>query len=266
MATNYYVNPASTSSITNGSFSNPWKTIAQVNNATTLLNPGDSVFFRRGQTFIGNLMVWRSGTSTNPIVYTGYGTGDYPIMTNTVSDVISIYNRQYIVLDGFKIIDNTMNTTNHGITAKISYAINIENSPYCTVRNCDISLVGVAISVTNGSNYTTIANNYIHNLRIVRNTVGGDDDYGANGAVIGSSRNSITQNKFEACWAYCYDYGHDGGAIEFFGFDMSYNTIMYNTSIECDGFMEVGSNVDGTSINNTIAYNKIINNGRNSFL
>lgn len=260
-ANNYYVNSASTSSISNGSFLNPWKTIAQVNSGTTLLNPGDTVFFKRGQTYVGNVLVNRSGVSGNPIVYTAYGTGDYPIMTNTVTDVISIYNKQYIVLDGFKIIDNTMSTTNHGITAKISYAINIENSPYCTVRNCDISLVGVAISVTNGSNYTTIDNNYIHNLRIVRNTVGGDDDYGANATVIGSSRNRITNNKFEACWAYCYDYGHDGGAIEFFGFDMSYNTIMYNTSIECDGFMEVGSNVDGTSINNTIAYNKIINNG-----
>jgi hypothetical protein len=163
-----------------------------------------------------------------------------------------------------KIIDRSISETDRTIQAKVSYAVNIDNSPYCSIRNCDISRVGVAISVTNGSNFTEITGNTIYNLRMVRNTptsVNPDDDYGANPMVIGSSNNTITKNKFSECWALSYDYGFDGGAVEFFGNAMNNNTIMYNEAINCNGFLEIGSNNNGKSDNTVIAYNKIINCG-----
>jgi hypothetical protein len=79
--------------------------------------------------------------------------------------------------------------------------------------------------------------------------------------VIGSSNNTINNNKFEDCWALSYDYRYDGGAVEFFGATMSNNKVMYNTAINCNGFLEIGSNVNGIAENNLIAYNKIINCG-----
>jgi hypothetical protein len=263
-ATNYYVDPSSTSSTANGSLLYPWKTISQVNSGTTLLNPGDTVFFKRGQVYSGRLTVNRSGSSTAPIVYTNYGTGELPEFNNSVSGIINIYNKQYIVIDGFKIIDRSISETDHTVQAKISYAINIENAPYCTIRNCDISRVGVGISVTAGSNYTNIIGNYMHNMRMVRNTpttVNPDDDYGANPMVIGTSNNLISNNRFEECWALSYDYGYDGGAVEFFGANMNNNKVIYNTAINCNGFIEIGSNTNGLAENNIIAYNKIINCG-----
>jgi hypothetical protein len=263
-ATNYYVDPSSTSSTANGSLLYPWKTISQVNSGTTLLNPGDTVFFKRGQVYSGRLTVNRSGSSAAPIVYTNYGTGELPEFNNSVSGIINIYNKQYIVIDGFKIIDRSISETDHTVQAKISYAINIENSPYCTIRNCDISRVGVGISVTAGSNYTNIIGNYMHNMRMVRNTptsVNPDDDYGANPMVIGTSNNLISNNRFEECWALSYDYGYDGGAVEFFGANMNNNKVIYNTAINCNGFIEIGSNTNGLAENNIIAYNKIINCG-----
>jgi hypothetical protein len=262
--TNYYVDPSSTSATANGSLLYPWKTISQVNSGTTLLNPGDTVFFKRGQVYSGRLTVNRSGSSTAPIVYTNYGTGELPEFNNSVSGIINIYNKQYIVIDGFKIIDRSISETDHTVQAKISYAINIENSPYCTIRNCDISRVGVGISVTAGSNYTNIIGNYMHNMRMVRNTpttVNPDDDYGANPMVIGTSNNLISNNRFEECWALSYDYGYDGGAVEFFGANMNNNKVIYNTAINCNGFIEIGSNTNGLAENNIIAYNKIINCG-----
>ncbi len=227
-ATNYYVDPSSTSATTNGSLNYPWKTISQVNSGTTLLNPGDTVFFKRGQVYSGRLTINRSGSSTAPIVYTNYGTGELPEFNNAVSDIINIYSKQYIVIDGFKIIDRSISETDHTVQAKISYAINVENSPYCTIRNCDISRVGVGISVTAGSNFTNIIGNYMHNMRMVRNTpvsINPDDDYGANPMVIGSSNNLISNNRFEECWALSYDYGYDGGAVEFFGASMNNNKV-----------------------------------------
>ncbi len=153
-ATNYYVDPSSSSSTANGTINFPWKTIAQVNSGTGLLNPGDSVFFKRGQIYSGRLTINRSGSSVAPIVYTNYGTGELPEFNNAVSGIINIYNKQYIVVDGIKIIDRSISETDHTVQAKISYAINIENSPYCTIKNCDISRVGVGISGTNPSPLT----------------------------------------------------------------------------------------------------------------
>lgn len=262
LATNYYVDPSSTLSISNGSINYPWKTISQVNAGTTSLLPGDSVLFKRGQTISGRLVVQASGSASAPIVYSAYGSGNMPELTYTASDIITITNKKYIVIDGLKIIDKTMPINDHTIIAKISYAITLQNAPYCTIKHCEITLVGIAIAAQAGSNYTTIDSNYIHNLRAVRNTIGGDDDYGANAMVIGSSNNIITNNNMIDCWATSYDYGYDGGAVEFFGANISDNLILYNTAINCNGFIEIGSNSNGISNNNLIAYNKIINCGQ----
>jgi hypothetical protein len=262
MAKNYYIDPSSMESISNGSLTYPWKTISQVNMGTTRLLPGDSVLFKRGQLFTGRLIVSSSGTASSPIVYAAYGIGSMPELTNNVSDIIVINNRQYVVIDGLKLIDKTMSTSDHSIIAKIAYAIKLQNSPNCTIQNCEITLVGIAIAIQSGSNYTTVTSNYMHNLRAVRNTMGGDDDYGANALVIGSSNNMISKNKMEECWTTSYDYGYDGGAIEFFGSTISDNNIMYNTAVNCNGFIEIGSNTYGIADNNLMAYNKIINCGQ----
>ena len=261
----YYADPSSTSLIADGSYINPWKTIAQINAGTTMLVPGDTVFFRRGQSFAGRLSVQRSGSQANPIVYTSYGVGAKPELTNTTTDVILISNQDYIVIDGFKITDKTMDTSNHAVIARIAYAIVLEASPYCTIRNCDISLVGVGIASREGSDFTTITNNNIYNLRAVKNTtasISSSDDYGANGMVLGSSNNVVTYNSFRDCYAPSYDYVYVGSIITLFNTNVSNNRILYNTAINSLVFLEIGSIHNGVAINNLVAYNKIINCGQ----
>jgi parallel beta-helix repeat protein len=263
-AKNYYVDPLHDTAQANGSISNPWSSINDVNKAAKSILSGDTVFFKKGESFTGTLMIIRGGNLMQPIVYTHYGIGLLPVFSNHSSDVINLYNVQHVIIDGIKIIDHSISKTDHSITAKISYAINVEKSTHCTIRNCDISLVGIGISVTQGSDYTTIQGNHIHNLRMVRNTqlaVNSNDDYGANPVVIGSSNNKVINNYFEECWANSYDYGYDGGAIELFGNEMNGNEFMYNTALNCNGFLEVGSSEVGHAKDNVIAYNKIINCG-----
>jgi len=55
--------------------SSAWKTIEKVNSFT--LTPGDSVLFRRNETFRGNLIPY-SGSSSGNITYGAYGTGAKP--------------------------------------------------------------------------------------------------------------------------------------------------------------------------------------------
>jgi parallel beta-helix repeat protein len=233
------------------------------------MNPGDTMFFKRGQIFRGNIIISKSGTIFKPIVFTGYGSGSLPEIISTGGPVFLLRNVSNIIVDGFKITDPSISDSLHVIQSKIPYAIVLRNAPNCFISNCDISKVGVGISLESESNYSTITGNFIHDLRMVRNTpstINSNDDFGANPIVIHSSKNIISYNRFEECWARSHDYGFDGGAIELFGMNVNDNRIEYNTAINCNAFLEIGSQGNGSAWNNIVAYNKIINCGATAVL
>jgi hypothetical protein len=45
------------------------------------LQPGDSVLFKRGDTFSGAMNISRSGSSSSPIIIGAYGSGAKPVIT-----------------------------------------------------------------------------------------------------------------------------------------------------------------------------------------
>ena len=59
----------------------PWKTITKLNSFFSSLAVGDSVLFKRGDTFYGSIIVSNSGTSSSPITLGAFGTGAKPIIT-----------------------------------------------------------------------------------------------------------------------------------------------------------------------------------------
>ncbi len=76
-ATNYYVNATTGNDSNNGtSPAFPWKTIAHVNAQT--FQPGDNIYFERGDTWHEQLNVPSSGNSTNYITFGAYGVGAKP--------------------------------------------------------------------------------------------------------------------------------------------------------------------------------------------
>lgn len=62
----------------------PWKTISKLNAIISSLNPGDKVFFRRGESFYGTIRINVSGNSGAPITFGAYGSGPDPIITSMV--------------------------------------------------------------------------------------------------------------------------------------------------------------------------------------
>ena len=266
-AVNYYVDPSSTLSKQDGSVSAPWKTIEQVNSNMDLFKPGDKINFKRGQRFKGPLIIYRSGTSSAPITFSTYGSGTSPLIeydlntTKSVGDrmIIDVAKAQYVVLDGFNLTDAGMSTTNHSTNARVGTGINLGNSSFITVKNMQMSLMGIGISVKGNNNSISYCS--FTNMRMIINDATSDNDYGANGIVLSGSGNSITNNTFRDNWASSHDYVYDGGAIEFFG-PYSNNKIMYNTCINNEGFMEFGSKSGGYGYNNLVAYNLLINNGQ----
>ena len=82
--TTYYVDSANGNDSDSGtSSSNAWKTTYQISNAS--FNPGDSILFKRGAVFRGDIDITSSGTPDSPITYGAYGNGDKPLFLGSIS-------------------------------------------------------------------------------------------------------------------------------------------------------------------------------------
>ena len=267
---NYYISTLG-SDVNNGtSMQSPWKTITKANSSMGIFQPGDSILFKKGEIFTGKLNITRSGSMGNPLYFgssDNFGTGVYPVLTNAVGSIIGLSNVSFVTVNAITITDPTMDQVDRTIQAKIGYAVSLTNSQSNTLSNLDISLVGVCIEVTNNSTLNTISGCYFHNGRMVVNTpvsVNATDDYGANGVVLTSSNNTITNCRFDGLWAQSYDFGKDGGAIEVFG-GYSNNSLLYSTINDCNGVCEFGTNGGGAINNTLVAYCKLTNNGLLSY-
>jgi len=75
-ATNYYIKTGGNDAAAGTSDATAWATLAKVNAST--FYPGDSVLFRRGDTFRGWIRFPSSGSSVNRIVIDAYGAGAKP--------------------------------------------------------------------------------------------------------------------------------------------------------------------------------------------
>ncbi|MBA2613093.1 MAG: carbohydrate-binding protein [Bacteroidetes bacterium] len=66
--------------------STPWKSITKLNSIISTLLPGDNVFFKRGDIFVGQINILNlSGTSGQPIVFGAYGSGANPVIDGSGS-------------------------------------------------------------------------------------------------------------------------------------------------------------------------------------
>jgi len=80
-AKNYYVKNGGNDEADGLSDATAWETIEKVNNHQHLLNPGDSILFKRGDIFHGTLITAKSGIQDNQIIYSAYDNGEMPVIT-----------------------------------------------------------------------------------------------------------------------------------------------------------------------------------------
>ncbi len=249
----YYVDSVAGLDTNSGtSISSPWKSLSAI--TSRKFNAGSIISFKRGSSFSGSFIIDDLGTASSPIVFTAYGTGASPKFQNPGSNTnktraITV-NADYIVVEGFLIT----NAQEAGVYISAG-------SDYVTVRNNEISITGDGI-VMRGIGDKVI-NNYIHDLHMIHNDAGGDDDYGANGILLSgpTSNGEIAYNRIVNCKDTSYDYGIDGGTIEFWGAVSGYK-IHHNFAEASEGFAELGSNSNAPVSNNIISYNVMYNNGR----
>ena len=105
----YYFSSSTGNDSNLGNEANPFQTISKLNGL--VLVTGDKILFKKGDTFIGQIVVSYSGTEGFPIVYDSYGAGDLPILTasngnNGIPDPLStikILGKQYLEFRNLRI-------------------------------------------------------------------------------------------------------------------------------------------------------------------
>src|SRR5438477_4428199 len=84
-ATNYYFSSTdgddSRSSAQAQNSLTPWKTIDKLNSIFSSIQPGDHIFFKRGDVFYGSINITKSGSSGLPITFDAYGIGVNPVIS-----------------------------------------------------------------------------------------------------------------------------------------------------------------------------------------
>lgn len=178
---NYYFS-ANGDDKNNGSQERPFKTIEHFNRLN--LNPGDSVFFKAGEAFTGNLIFdsTKSGTAGKPVIITSYGNENAIIIAGN-GTALSIYNLSNVEI-------NNLSCKGSGRKAgNTKPGIEISNCQNISVNNIDISGFQKSGLQIYNCKYVLINKVYAH-------------DNGAAGiGVEGDFNNKITSNNIRI--AYC---------------------------------------------------------------
>lgn len=236
----YYVDSVNGSDSNPGtSEAQPWKTLSPVR--AYYFQPGDTIYFKRGSSWTGGLVINDSGEAGKPITLKAYGEGDRPIFENPGGHVITI-DADWIVLEDILV----RNGRRGGVLIK-------DNSEYNIVRNIEVANVSTGIWVSGPNNLIT--QNYIHDV------ISPDSTDIGRGIGVYNRNLEISYNTITRIGSNHY-LGWGGNPFELFAYiDGAY--IHHNLVYDTGGFAEVGANWgNGSARNVTFAYNVSINNNK----
>jgi hypothetical protein len=249
--TTYFVSAVGSDSNTGTSAATPWKSLTKVNQA--ILKPGDTVSFRRGDTFTGGVVTAQSGTSASPITLNSYGTGSAPTVTGGKSGNCVRINGDFTIVEGLRAVS-------------CGYAGYSVVGDHNTLRNSSASSNAAGVKISAGSDFGTYTGNALTNNNIMNvNTPGTNcgtpqavncsDDSGAFGILINGNDNEVAGNTVSGSAAASFDFKVDGGAIEIFNGNR--NNIHHNIGVDNNSFAELGRSSAGTADNNAYRYNLV---------
>jgi hypothetical protein len=155
--TTYYVDSKSGRDDNNGtSIASPWKTISKVNSFH--FNAGDEILFKRGEVWKETIIVNRDGSSSSPIIYGAYGSGEPPLLDGSSSREYGIHmiNRKHIVIEGF----NIRNTKGSSVRIQKSETITIRDNEMFVTGRAGVFIEESANSLISGNNMSTPSNSY----------------------------------------------------------------------------------------------------------
>ncbi|MGW0806076.1 choice-of-anchor Q domain-containing protein [Nonomuraea sp. NPDC002799] len=238
-----------------------WKTLTKA--STAPLVPGSTLLLSRGSTWKGQqLDLTRSGSATAPIVVDAYGTA-------TAKPVIAGHAEACLSLTGSHIEVYNLQIGLAQDGSRCTWAgIKVTGDDNVIERNL-ITGAAAGVYIEQGVQYTAVtANDFIdnnHMSKLTPTNVNDNDDSGAFAILVHGDDSNIAWNEIRGSYAFSYDYGMDGAAVEIFlG---SNNRIHHNIAVDNETFTELGtsrelnddgspSDPDGTA-GNIFEYNVI---------
>lgn len=237
-AANYYVDSVAGSNSNSGtSEASPLQTLSAVNSKT--LTAGDSVRLKRGSSFTGplNISSTENGSSSSPIVVTAYGSGSDPTIAS--SNASNSYAHGIDLRGDWSVVEEVKITSAHEAGVYIS-----SGADRNVVRDIEVTNTGAGVMVA--GQFNRVTRSYVHDLHMIVNTSGGDDDYGAVCFWNENHNNEYDHNTGENCKASSFDYGSDGGFVEVWSRGDNLN-VHHNSIRNTDGMMEMGGPGTGSS-------------------
>lgn len=252
-ARDWYVDIANGNDSNSGTSTQPLRTLSA---GVAAAIAGDNVIVRPGRytdsgaTYYSGFNPARSGTSSAPItIRSEPALGAVLVAKDTGSVALGIFQRQYIVVDGFK----------------AEGMLKIHESQNITIQNCDViygSTEGSDTSLNWGmalhsSRYSTLRNNWVHNMRSSGNS---SHNTAAIMVGFGSSDNLIENNEADAGNGVVFSaFGQKGG-------DLFRNTWRRNLARNAQaGFLGMGSTTGGLYSQDNVFYQNIIVNSLDAF-
>ncbi len=156
--TTYYVDPNGNDNNTGTSTASPWQTLAKVNSVT--FHAGESVLFKSGSTFVGQLVPHTDATPANPVIFAKYGSGNKPIImgdgtgrrsmhSGYTESMIYIYNTANVEIQSLAI------TSTQADTSTYRTAVYIRNNnagvlTHIAIKDCEIYGIRTKIDSDDG--------------------------------------------------------------------------------------------------------------------
>lgn len=238
--TTYYVDSGHGSDQAAGTSANTaWKSLARVERAA--FKPGDTVAFKRGGKWSGQLTLRGDGTAQQRITLTSYGLGSRPRISGG-ADCLDVRGSYWIIANV-----RVSGCGWAGVELRGSYNV------VAGVR-AEKSVAGVVVD--DESHHNTIRDSQIiGNDRMVVGRNGPDDDAGAFGILLNGDDNLVRRNLISGSSAPSPDYGQDGAAVEIYNGDR--NRVDFNVTRQNDAFTELGHAPGKTADGNVFAYNVV---------
>lgn len=231
----YYVDGVSGSDSNNGtSTSTAWKTISKVN--ATALSAGDTVLFKRGQTFNNAALVADNpGSASSRVTYGSYGTGALPILDGGGST-----GNYPVEISAVYVTVQDLQVQNAGGRDQDQVGLRV-NASDALVQRVTATANAIGVQAYPGADRMRVtASNLSNNTTEIRGP-NDNDDYGAEGVSILADNVQIDHNTISgnyAPYSPLNDYGTDGSAVEIF--DAQGALIHHNVASGNETFTEIG--------------------------
>jgi hypothetical protein len=197
---------------------------------------GSTIYLARGCSWSGSTTLRGDGAPTAPVAVTAYGIGAAPKLTG----------RKLKPEDSVLQLAGTHQSVSE-ITVAHAPGVGILLGGSDGYAN-NVEIVDTGIGLKFSAPYSTARAVNLRDLHMVRDTAGGDDDFGAYGFGVESHDITIVDSRCTNCRAPSQDYGYDGGFVEIWNYGDNL-TVRGSVGDNTQGILEIGGNASDASVN-----------------